>query len=118
MRSGKPDPLAADVVHVGEDGGDGADVAGRFYCRLRSPRRRVEVFDYELVHALVGGKDLEGGMSEIRGIHWLGKFRLTGAHRWTLGAYDTCDAYCWRIKNFIETGKYREARGLLSVMQG
>ena len=26
---GKPDPLGADVMHVGEDSGDVADVAGR-----------------------------------------------------------------------------------------
>ncbi len=41
VRRGEPDPLAADVVHVGEDRGDGADVAARFGF----PRGRVEVFD-------------------------------------------------------------------------
>ena len=57
MRSGKPDPLAADIVHVGEDRRNGADFAGGF----GPPSGRVKMFDEKLVHAIVGGKDLDGG---------------------------------------------------------
>jgi hypothetical protein len=48
-------PLAADVVRVGEDGCDGAGVAGRFGF----PCGGVEMFDDELVHAIVGREDLD-----------------------------------------------------------
>ena len=57
VRSCKPDPLAADIVHVGEDCSDGADLAGRF----SSPGGRVKMFDKDLVHAIVDGKDLDCG---------------------------------------------------------
>jgi hypothetical protein len=53
----KPDPFGAGVVHVREYRGNGADFAGRF-C---SPGTRVEMFDEKLVHALIGGKDLDRG---------------------------------------------------------
>jgi hypothetical protein len=49
MRSCQPDPLAADIVHVGEDGGDGTRCTGR----LRSPCGRVQAFDKHLVDAVV-----------------------------------------------------------------
>ena len=75
MRSCKPHPFAADIVHVREDRGDGAGRhlagrAGRFGCRRlgsqsRSPRGRVKMFDKHLVHALVGGKDLDRGSSQL-----------------------------------------------------
>jgi hypothetical protein len=51
VRSCKPDPLAADIVHVAEDRRNGADVvfvgvfAGRFGCRFGSPGGRVKMFD-------------------------------------------------------------------------
>jgi hypothetical protein len=63
VRSGEPDPLAADIVHVREDRGDGADsvLAGRF----RSPGGRVKMFDQNLVHALIGGKDLDCGLAKL-----------------------------------------------------
>jgi hypothetical protein len=67
VRSGKPDPLGADVVHVGEDGGNGADVAGRF----RFPGCGVKMFDKILVHAIVGGKDPDRGSTELRVNLWL-----------------------------------------------
>ena len=67
VRSRQPDPLRADVVHVGEDCGNGADgvvawvPGGRagsgLCCRFRSPGGRVEMFDEKLVHAVVGEKD-------------------------------------------------------------
>jgi hypothetical protein len=97
MRSGEPDPLAADIVHVGEDGGDVAHVAERFYCGLRSPCGRVQMFDYKLVHSFVRGKDLEGGLGKIRLNLWLVKFRFTGGHRWTLAPMIIASTYSWRI---------------------
>lgn len=61
MRSCKPDPLGADIVHVREDRRNGADVAGRF----RFPDGRVKMFDKKLVHAIIGGKDLDCGLAEL-----------------------------------------------------
>src|ERR1019366_6937122 len=62
VRSCKPDPLGADIVHVREDRRNGADVifAGRFGCRFRSPGGRVKMLDKNLVHAIVGEKNLGG----------------------------------------------------------
>jgi len=61
MRSRKPHPLAADIVHVREDRRNAAGCifsgrAGRFSCRFCSPGGRVKMFDKNLVHALIGGK--------------------------------------------------------------
>ena len=61
VRSGKPDPLAADIVHVREDRRNGADLAGRF----GSPGGRVKMFDKNLVHAVIGCKDLDRGSAEL-----------------------------------------------------
>src|SRR5258708_36339221 len=63
MRSCKPDPLAADIVHVSEDRGDGAGagLAGR----VGPPGRRVKMLDKNLVHAIIGGKNLHSGSSEV-----------------------------------------------------
>src|SRR6266852_6251184 len=63
MRSGKPDPLAADIVHVREDRRNGADLV--FAGRFGSPGGRVKMFDKNLVHALIGGKDLDCGSAEL-----------------------------------------------------
>jgi len=60
VRSCKPDPLAADIVHVGKDRGNAARVAGRF----GSPDSRVEMFDNNLVDAIIGGKDLHCGSAD------------------------------------------------------
>jgi hypothetical protein len=61
MRSGKPDPLAAHIVHVCEDRRNAADVVAEvvadIVCRLSLPRIRVQIFDKHLVHALIGSKD-------------------------------------------------------------
>jgi hypothetical protein len=69
VRGGEPDPLGADVVHVGEDRRNSADVAGRFgwrFCRqFGSPGGRVKMFDEKLVHAIIGGKDLDCGAAEL-----------------------------------------------------
>ena len=61
VRSRKPDPLGADIVQVGEDRRNGADLAGR----LSSPGGRLEVFDNDLVDAIIGGKDLDGGWTGL-----------------------------------------------------
>jgi hypothetical protein len=61
VRSGKPDPLGADIVHVREDRCNGADFAGRF----GSPGGRVQMFDKNLIHAIIGGKDLDCGSVEL-----------------------------------------------------
>ena len=66
MRGGEPDPLGADVVHVGEDCRDGTDVGWRFCWWFRFPGGGVEMFDEVLVHAIVGGKDLDCGWTELR----------------------------------------------------
>ena len=61
VRSCKPDPLGADIVHVREDRRNGAGLAGRF----GSPGGRVKMFDKNLVHAIIGGKDLDCGSAEL-----------------------------------------------------
>jgi len=55
VRSCQPDPLAADIVHVREDRRNGAGLAGRF----GAPGGRVKMFNKKLVHAIIGGKDLD-----------------------------------------------------------
>jgi hypothetical protein len=61
VRSCEPDPLAADIVHVREDRGNGAGLAGRF----GSPGGRVKMLDKNLVHAIIGGKNLDCGSAEL-----------------------------------------------------
>src|ERR1700675_477016 len=61
VRSCKPDPLGADIVHVREDRRNSAGLAGR----LGSPGGRVKVFDKNLVNAVIGGKDLDCGSAEL-----------------------------------------------------
>ena len=63
VRSRKPDPLAADIVHVREDRRNGADFV--FAGRFGSPGGRVKMFDKNLVHAIIGGKDLDCGSAEL-----------------------------------------------------
>ena len=71
MWSGEPDPLGADIVHVSEDGRDRScpaawsGVAGPIGWRLCFPGGRVEMFDQKLVHAIVGGKDMERSSTEL-----------------------------------------------------
>src|SRR5258708_27260031 len=62
VRSCKPDPLGPDIVHVREDRRNGAGLAGRF----GSPGGRVKMFDKNLVHAIIGGKDLDCGSAQLR----------------------------------------------------
>jgi len=61
MRSRKPDPLAANIVHVREDRRNGAGLARR----LGPPDAGVKVFDKKLVHPIIGGKDLDGRPTEL-----------------------------------------------------
>jgi hypothetical protein len=61
VRSRKPDPLGADIVHVGEDRCNGASLAGRF----GSPSLRVKVFDKKLIHAIIGGKNPDRSSGEL-----------------------------------------------------
>src|SRR5258708_17821769 len=61
VRSCKPDPLGADIVHVREDRRNGAGLAGRF----GSPGGRVKMFDKNLVDAIIGGKDLDCGSAQL-----------------------------------------------------
>jgi hypothetical protein len=61
VRSCKPDPLGADIVHVREDSRNGAGLAGRF----GSPGGRRKMFDKNLVDAIVGGKDPDRGSADL-----------------------------------------------------
>src|SRR6267378_4386390 len=60
VRSCKPDPLGADIVHVRENCRNGAGPAGWFSF----PGGGVKMFDKNLVHAIIGGKDLDCGSAE------------------------------------------------------
>ena len=64
MGGGQPDPFTANVVHVAKDRCYGASVAGWFGL----PECGVEVFDEELVDAVVLLEDLGGGVAEV----WVG----------------------------------------------
>jgi hypothetical protein len=64
-----PDPLAANVVHVREDGRNGADLSGRFRRRFHSSGRGGKMLDQKLVDALIGGKDLRRGPAQLSGCH-------------------------------------------------
>jgi hypothetical protein len=61
--SREPDPLAADVVHVGEDRRNGSDLAGffgwRFSWQFGCPGGRVKMFDKNLIHTIIDRKHLD-----------------------------------------------------------
>src|SRR5712691_5316026 len=61
VRSCKPDPLGADIVHVREHRRNRADLAGRF----SSPSGRVKMCDKNLVHPITSGKDLDCGSAQL-----------------------------------------------------
>jgi hypothetical protein len=61
VRSGKPDPFAANVMHMCEHCGNGASFGGW----PGSPRGRIKVLNKGLVHAIIGGKDFDGGPAEF-----------------------------------------------------
>ena len=48
-------------MHVRKDGRNGADLAGR----LGSPGGRVQMFDKNLIYAIIGAKDLDCGSAEL-----------------------------------------------------
>jgi hypothetical protein len=76
VRSCKPDPLAADIVHVREDRRNGADLAGRF----GSPGGRAKMFDKHLVDAIIGGKELDRGSAKLSLNPGFTKLELTRGH--------------------------------------
>jgi len=87
VRSCKPDPLAADIVHVREDRRNGADVvfsgvfAGRFGCRRSgSPGGRVKMFNKNLVHAIIGEKDPGGKVLDCGSAELSVNLGLTRGH--------------------------------------
>lgn len=53
MRGVEADPLDADVLHVGEDGDDGADASGWF----GGPDLGDEIFKEEVVEVVAGEED-------------------------------------------------------------
>ena len=61
IRSGQPDPFGSNIVHVREDRRNRASLARR----PSLPRRRVEMLEKKLVHALVSGKDPDCGSTEL-----------------------------------------------------
>src|SRR3984893_18118894 len=61
VRSCQPHPLGADIVHVREDRRNGAGLARWF----GSPGGRVKTFDKNLVHAIIGCKDLDRGSAGL-----------------------------------------------------
>lgn len=65
MWGGKPDPLAANIVHVSKDGRDSAGAGfARSYAgrRFRFPNGRFEIFDEHLVDAIAQQEDPGGGI--------------------------------------------------------
>src|SRR5258707_1198010 len=84
VRSCKPDPFGADVVHVREDRRDGADLAGR----LGAPGGRVKMLDENLVDAIIDGKDLDCGAAELR-VKFSVNLVLSLGHGSLLLDYDT-----------------------------
>jgi hypothetical protein len=71
VRSGEPDPLGADIVHVSEDGRDGASLAGWFGF----PGGRVKMFDKKLVDAIIDRKYLA-----CCGAEWSLRLECTRGH--------------------------------------
>jgi hypothetical protein len=65
VRSCKSHPLAADIVHVRKNRRNGADLARRAGWRFGSPGGRVKMFDQQLIHTIVGSKDLNRGSAEL-----------------------------------------------------
>ena len=92
--SGKPDPLAADIVHVREDRRNGADLASWFGY----PGGRVKMFDNHLVHSLIGGKDLDGGSAQLYMILLSLNFASTRGHGSLL-----LDLYYFRCSELIKS---------------
>jgi len=66
VRSCKPDPLGADIVHVREDRRNRANPGSTSTASwFGYPHAGVKMFDKNLVHAIIGGKDLHCGSAEL-----------------------------------------------------
>jgi hypothetical protein len=61
VRRRKADPLDTNIVHVGEDSGDGAGFAGRFGI----PGSRVQMVDKKEIHPIIGGESPGRGPAEL-----------------------------------------------------
>ena len=64
MRGREPEPLAADVVYMGEYRRDRARLAAGRFC---PPGARMEMLEDELVHSVIDGVGLEQRVAKIRG---------------------------------------------------
>jgi hypothetical protein len=62
MRGGQPEPFAADVVDVREDGGDCPPATPR---RRGAPYSRMQVFEDDLVHTLIYGVTLHQNVAVV-----------------------------------------------------
>src|SRR5229473_7985632 len=71
MWSCKPDPLAADIVQMREDGRDSPATAF-LTRRLSAPRARVEMREDELVHGVVARVGFQQGVANLgkRRVGW------------------------------------------------
>jgi hypothetical protein len=63
VRRRQAKPLAANVMDVGKDSGDGARFAAR---NLRAPGTRVEMLEHELIHALIDRVGFQHTLPQIR----------------------------------------------------
>jgi hypothetical protein len=89
VRSCKPNPLGADIVHVREDRHNGAGLAGRF----GAPSGSVKMFDKNLIHVIIGGKDLDCGSAELSvNLVLTPGHGSTAPYSWT---YNTSAANLW-----------------------
>ena len=61
MGSCKPDPLSADIVHVRKDRRNRTNLAVWF----RLPNGSVKMLDKEMIHPIIGSKDLCCGLAEL-----------------------------------------------------
>jgi len=63
MRGGEPKPLSTDIVHVGEDGGNGTSTGS--VGHRAAPGARGEMLKDELVQLVVDGIGFEEDLQEI-----------------------------------------------------
>ena len=62
MRGREPEPLAADVVKMGKDRGDGADVTAG---RLGAPGAGIEMLEDQLVGGFVDGEGFQKDVTKL-----------------------------------------------------
>jgi len=64
MRGRKPQPFAADVLDMREDGGDRTrSIPGRF----GAPRALIQILDHNLIHLVVHAVAFREGLNNIEG---------------------------------------------------